>query len=172
MADYHLITIWRIEAPLTEVYAAIHDALRWPDWWPGAECVEQLSGGDANGVNSVLRYAWQGELPYRVVFDVCTTRVDDLVAIEGIARGDLEGTGCWHFSRQGALSVVHFEWHVRSTRLWMNISALFVRQIFVFNHVQVMELGGKGLARLLGVPVPSQENIDLIANEAVRKVAH
>lgn len=172
MADYHLITIWRIEAPLAEVYAVIHDALHWPDWWPGAERVEQVASGDVNGINSVLRYVWQGELPYRVVFDVCTTRIDDLVAIEGKACGDLEGTGCWQFSRQGPLSVIHYEWHVRSTRLWMNLSAPLARLIFVRNHVQVMEQGGKGLARRLGVSIPSQENIDLMAETAVSKAVH
>lgn len=170
MADYHLITIWRIEAPLDEVYAVIHDALHWPEWWPGAECVEQVSGGDAKGVGSVLRYAWQGKLPYSVVFDVCTTRIDDLVAIEGNACGDLEGTGSWRFSRQGELSVIHYEWHVRSTRLWMNLSAPFARPIFVRNHVQIMEQGGIGLARRLGAPVTRQENIDRTADALVPKV--
>lgn len=32
VAEYRLLTIWRIEAPLEEVYAAIHNAPRWPDW--------------------------------------------------------------------------------------------------------------------------------------------
>lgn len=172
MADYHLITIWRIEAPLSEVYGVIHDALHWPDWWPGVARVEQVASGDANGIDCVLRYVWQGELPYRVVFDVRATRIDDLVTIEGYAHGDLEGTGRWHFSRQGAFSVVHFEWHVRSTRLWMNLSAPFARSIFVRNHVQIMEQGGKGLARRLGVPVPSQENIDLTADAVLPKKAN
>lgn len=29
MAEHHLLTIWRIEAPLGEVYAAIHDSPHW-----------------------------------------------------------------------------------------------------------------------------------------------
>ena len=33
MAEYHLLTIWRIEAPLEEVYATIINSLNWPDWW-------------------------------------------------------------------------------------------------------------------------------------------
>ncbi len=172
MADYHLITLWRIEAPLAEVYAVIRDALRWPEWWPGAERVEQVAGGDANGIGSVLRYAWQGELPYCVEFDVCTTRIEEMVAIEGHARGDLEGVGRWHFSRQGSLSVIRYEWHVRTTRLWMNLSAPLARPVFIRNHIQLMEQGGKGLARRLGVPVPSQENVELMADRAAPEVAH
>jgi len=163
VAEYHLLTIWRIEAPLVKVYAAIHDSPRWPDWWPGVQEVKQEASGDADGVNSIWRYSWQGHLPYRVVFEVRPTRVEKLVAIEGIARGDLEGIGRWNFSRQGAVSVVRCEWHVRSTLWWMNLIAPFARSMFIRNHAQVMAQGGEGLARLLESPLVSQENIDLMA---------
>lgn len=43
MAEHHLLTIWRIEAPLEEVYAAIHNSQHWPDWWPtGRSCGREL----------------------------------------------------------------------------------------------------------------------------------
>lgn len=163
MAEYRLLTIWRIEAPLEEVYAAVHDSLRWPDWWPGVQKVEQAAAGDADGINSVWRYSWQGQLPYRLEFEVCATHIENLVAIEGTSRGDLEGVGRWHFSRQGAVSIVRCEWHVRSTRWWMNLIAPVARSMFIRNHALVMEQGGKGLARLLRSPLVSQENIDLMA---------
>ena len=166
MAEYRLLTIWHIEAPLEEVYAAIHDSLRWPQWWPGAQKVEQISAGDSDGIGSVRRYAWQGQLPYRVVFEARTTRIEKLVAIEGTARGDLEGIGRWHFFRQGAASLVRYEWHVRSTRWWMNLSAPLARPLFIRNHALLMEQGGEGLARQLGAPLVGQETIDLLADEA------
>lgn len=168
MAEFRLLTIWRIEAPLEEVYAAIRDSLRWPDWWPGVEKVEQAAAGDADGINSVWRYSWQGKLPYRVEFEVCATRIEKLVAIEGTTRGDLEGVGRWRFSRQGAVSIVHCEWHVRSTRWWMNLIAPVARPLFIRNHALVMERGGEGLARLLSSPLVSQENIDLMAETPPR----
>jgi len=163
MAEYHLLTIWRIEAPLEDVYATIEDSLRWPDWWPSVRKVEQLAGGDATGVDSVRRYAWQGKLPYRVVFDVRATRIEQLVAIEGVATGDLAGTGRWTFSSQGKLSVVRYEWHVHSKRWWMNLVAPVARTIFTRNHAQIMEQGGKALARRLKAPLMGQENTDLMA---------
>lgn len=163
VAEYRLLTIWRIEAPLEEMYAAIHDSLRWPEWWPGAEKVEQIAAGDAAGINSVRRYAWQGQLPYRVVFEVCTTRIEKLVAIEGTARGDLEGIGRWHFSHEAGVSVVRYEWHVRSNRWWMNLTAPVARSMFIRNHGLLMAQGGEGLARRLGSPLVGQETIDLMA---------
>jgi hypothetical protein len=161
VADYHLLTIWRIDAALTQVYDAIHDSMLWPEWWSGAEKVEQTTDGDGNGINSVRRYSWQGELPYPVVFDVRATRIEARVAIEGCARGDLEGSGRWHFAHDGEASVVQFEWHVRSTRWWMNLLAPLARPIFIRNHVKIMAQVGEGLAQRLGTTLVSQENIDL-----------
>lgn len=166
VADYRLLTIWRIEAPLEQVYAAIRNSPRWPDWWPAVQKVEQLNAGGADGIDSVWRYSWQGPLPYRLVFDVRATRIEKWVAIEGVACGDLEGVGRWQFSRQGSVSVVHYEWHVRSNRWWMNLFPALLRPLFIRNHGRLMEQGGEALARLLRAPLVGQENIDLMAGAA------
>lgn len=163
MAEYHLLTVWRIEAPLESVYAAIEDSLRWPDWWPSVRKVEQLADGNAKGIDSVRRYVWQGRLPYRVRFDVRATRIEQNIAIEGVATGDLDGSGRWKFSSRGKLSVVHYEWHVHSKLWWMNLVAPVARAIFVRNHAQIMVQGGKALARRLKAPLMGQENTDLMA---------
>lgn len=163
MAEYHLLTTWRVEAPLAEVYQAIHDSLCWPDWWHGVQRVDRVAAGDKDGIDSVWRYFWRGRLPYQLVFDVCVTRVEAMVAIEGTTRGDLEGVGRWDFASKGAVSTVRCEWHVRSTRWWMNLIAPVARSIFIRNHARVMEQGGHGLAGRLGVPLVSQETVDLLA---------
>jgi len=150
------------------VYAAIRDSQRWPDWWPGVVKVEQREDGEADGCHSVWRYWWQGELPYRVAFEVCVTRIDRLVAIEGTTQGDLEGIGRWNFSQDGATTVVRCEWQVRSTRLWMNLIAPVARSVFIRNHAQVMAQGAEGLARLLNSVLLGQESIDLEDRAAAR----
>lgn len=163
MAAYHLLTIWRIEAPLEDVYTAVQNSLRWPAWWPGVKKVEQLQSGQASGIDSVWRYCWQGNLPYQLVFDVRATRIEPLLAIEGSASGDLEGTGRWYFSSEGAVSVVRYEWQVRSTRWWMNLIAPLARPLFIRNHAQLMAQGAAGLARWLDAPLLGQESRDLLA---------
>lgn len=163
MAEYHLLTIWQINAPLPQVYAAIHDSTHWPDWWQGAEKVEPIADSDGDGINGICRYSWRGKLPYPVVFDIRATRIKKLVAIEGLATGDLEGVGYWHFSRQGPVSVVRFEWHVRSTKWWMNLLAPVARSMFIDNHVWLMARGGEGLAALLRTPPVSHETTELMA---------
>jgi uncharacterized protein YndB with AHSA1/START domain len=169
VAEYQLLTIWRIGAPLTRVYEAIHDSMHWPDWWPGAEKVEQTAEGDSNGINSIRRYSWQGDLPYPVVFEVRATRIETLIAIEGRAQGDLEGSGNWHFSHVGEVSIVRYEWHVRSTRWWMNLLAPLARPMFIRNHTRIMTQGGEGLARRLDATLLGQENIDLMAGNGLPK---
>lgn len=168
MAEYRLLTVWRIAAPLEQVYAAIHDSLRWPEWWPGVLAVEQGLDGDAVGIGSVRHYSWRGNLPYRLKISVHTTRIDQLAMIEGIAHGDLEGTGRWQFSRHGEISVVRYEWHVRSTRWWMNLLAPLARALFIRNHVQVMEQGGIALARRLGGSLVGMESRDLLVENNAR----
>jgi len=161
-----LLSIWRIEAPLEEVYSTILDSLRWPEWWSDVQKVEQMAAGGADGIDNVRRYFWKGQLPYRMVVDVRTTRVEHLVAIEGVAQGDLEGIGCWRFSREGAISVVRYEWHVRSNRWWMNLIAPFARSMFIRNHALVMGKGGEELARRLKSRMIKMESVDLMAETA------
>ena len=171
MAEYHLQTIWRIKAPLEKVYDAILNSLAWPEWWPSVEKVEQTACGDADGISSIRRYSWRGELPYSLILDVRATGIQKLVAIEGEATGDLEGIGRWHFSRKGLITTVHFDWHVHSTKWWMNLVAPVARALFIRNHSLIMTQGGERLARRLKTSLLSQENIDLMASDDQVKTA-
>lgn len=125
-----------------------------------------MAAGNADGIDSVWRYSWQGRLPYRVVFEVRATRIEKLVAIEGSTRGDLEGAGRWDFLQDGKVSIVRCEWHVRSTKWWMNLLAPIARRMFIRNHARVMARGAEGLACLLRSRLLSQETIDLMATTA------
>lgn len=113
------------------------------------ESVEDIAPGDASGIGSVRRYTWRGLLPYRLIFDVRVIHFEPLAVIEGIATGDVEGQGRWSFAAEGAVTVVRYEWQVRTTRPWMNLLAPFAGPLFEWNHNAVMLQGGKGLAQRL-----------------------
>ncbi|WP_213302141.1 SRPBCC family protein [Paraburkholderia sacchari] len=151
MAEFRLTTLWCIEAPLQQVWDAVHDSINWPKWWKNVEAVRELQAGETDGLGAVHRYTWKGVLPYRVIIDVRVTRVAPLVALEGEASGELEGVGRWHFATDGSRTVVRYDWHVRTTRAWMNTLALAppVRLAFRWNHDSIMREGGLALARLL-----------------------
>lgn len=153
--EYRFVTLWHIEAPIEAVCAAICHSLNWPHWWRNVERVDELAIGNAKGIGSVYRYVWKGPLPYRLMFDICIIRFEPLLAIEGIASGDVEGQGRWSFTTKGDVTIVRYEWQVRTTPAWMNLLALFARPLFKWNHDVVMRHGGEALARLLNARLVS-----------------
>ncbi|MGE5469668.1 MAG: SRPBCC family protein [Bacteroidota bacterium] len=161
MANYSLRTVWHIEAPLAVVYSAISEPLRWPEWWPEARLIRQRQAGNADGVGRLLQCTWQGRLPYRLNFDLLTTRLQPEVVVEGRVSGDLEGCGQCRFTQSGTVTVVEHDWQVHTTRRWMNLLAPAVSFLFKHNHAAVMKRGGEGLAALLGVRLLAFEHGDL-----------
>jgi len=149
MMEYHFVTVWHIEAPLEAVCEAIYHSLIWPQWWRNVESVEEITPGNVRGLGSVRRYTWRGRLPYRLTFDIRVIYFVPLAAIEGVASGDVEGKGRWSFSTDGNVTVVRYEWQVRTTPVWMNLLALFARPFIKWNHNGVMQQGGEALARRL-----------------------
>jgi hypothetical protein len=107
-----------------------------------------VEGGD--GVGTVSRMVWRSRLPYRVGFEVTTTRVERPHLMEGRAVGELTGTGRWRLYEAGGVTAVLYEWDVATTRAWMNLLAPVARPVFERNHNWVMARGGEGIARLLG----------------------
>jgi uncharacterized protein YndB with AHSA1/START domain len=151
MAEYAFLTTWLLESPRPPVWEAIHDQESWPRWWRGVEEASAVSrppgGGDVGTVSSMV---WRSLLPYRVHFEVTTTRVEPMILLEGRARGELEGVGRWRFYEQEGVTAVLYEWNVATTKPWMNRMAPLLRPAFEWNHDWVMARGGEGLARLLG----------------------
>jgi len=151
VAAYRFLTTWCLEAPVERVFETIHDSKRWPEWWKGVESTTELEPGDEDGVGGLGRYVWRSRLPYELTFNVRTTRVERPWLIEGVAEGELAGTGRWQlFERRGTTAVL-YQWDVRTTARWMNLLAPIARPVFAWNHDVVMLQGAEGLARWLGV---------------------
>jgi uncharacterized protein YndB with AHSA1/START domain len=153
MAEYAFLTTWLLESPREPVWEAIHAQEKWPSWWRGVEEASELRRGDETGLGSVSRMVWKSLMPYRVSFEVTTTRIEYPTLMEGRAVGELEGTGRWRLYEQDGVTAVLYEWNVRTTRAWMNLLAPVARPVFAVNHDYVMRNGGQGLARLLGAPL-------------------
>ena len=151
MASYEFITIWKVKAPQQQVWDLIFNSDRWPTWWRGVEQVEKLKEGDANHVGAVMRYTWKSKLPYRLVFDMETTRVKPISTIEGLSIGELQGHGLWTLTHENGITTARYDWNVETTKAWMNLLAPIARPFFSWNHDVVMGWGGEGLARKLGV---------------------
>jgi hypothetical protein len=151
VAEYSFLTTWLLESPREPVWEALHDQEAWPSWWRGVEVAEEVSRppGGAD-VGTVSRMVWRSLLPYRVEFEILTTRVERPTLLEGRASGALAGVGRWRLYEQEGVTAVLYEWDVLTTKPWMNRLAPLLRPVFEWNHDWVMTRGGEGLAAQLG----------------------
>jgi uncharacterized protein YndB with AHSA1/START domain len=153
MADYEFVTNWQFDAPQEKVWSLIFAPERWPEWWRGVEKVEKLKEGDANHTGAIHRYTWKSKLPYRLVFEMETTRVEPISLLEGRAIGELQGRGRWQLSSEGngddTITRVRYDWKVETTKRWMNLAAPIARPIFRWNHNVIMGWGEEGLRKRL-----------------------
>ncbi len=153
MAEYHFSTIWRIKAPLQEVWDTLYHPDSWPDWWKNLQQVVEIGKGDDLGIGALHRYTWKGALPYRITFDIHISNIVPLQLLEGQASGEVEGSGQWFLVYDGTYTLARYVWHVRTNTAWMNYLAPLASPLFRWNHHTVMREGAKGLARKLGTSV-------------------
>ena len=148
--QYRFLTTWLLESPKEPVWDAIFDQKSWPSWWRGVEDVVELDPGDEDGVGSHSRLTWRSKLPYDLVFEARTVRVQRCHLIEAKAEGELSGTGRWRLFEQDGVTAVLYEWNVATSKRWMNALSPLLRPAFEWNHNWVMRNGGRGIAELLG----------------------
>jgi hypothetical protein len=154
--QFHLVTQWVMAAPPVSVWEALSKPEGWPTWWRAVERVELIEPGDASGLGAYRRFTWRTALPYTIVFNMRTTRIEPLSIIEGRADGELDGTGRWTLSPGGTGTLVRYDWIVEMTRPWMRVLAV-LRPVFAWNHNKVMEWGREGLERRLGAQARSPD---------------
>jgi uncharacterized protein YndB with AHSA1/START domain len=151
MNRYELVSHWHFAAPVDCIWDALYAPEDWPKWWKYVLAVVELEPGDASGVGAVRRYTWSSRLPYRLSFSMRTSAVQAPQLLEGIAYGELNGTGRWTLSQQDGTTHVRYDWQVATSRAWMNALAPVMAPLFRWNHGEVMAEGARGLARYLGV---------------------
>lgn len=149
MADYSLVTLWRLPAPIERVWECLIHSERWPLWWKFVEKVEAIAPGDAEGIGSVRRYTWRTRLPYKLTFELQSTHVEKYSELEAIASGDLEGYGKCRLVEEKPYTLVRFEWNVRPGSAWIQWLSPLARPLFIWNHQKVMQAGEKALVHLL-----------------------
>ena len=156
MAEYNFETVWRLRAPIADVWTAIAQSEKWPHWWRGVVSVETLAKPDASGIGGQQRFVWRSKLPYSLAFEMQTTRVEPPALLEGHASGELEGTGTWRLAESDGVTAVRYTWRVKTTRPWMNLLAPLLRPAFAWNHDWVMASGADGLSKLLDAELLSK----------------
>jgi hypothetical protein len=149
MPDYHFVSTWRIQAPIEKVWEEIFHSEHWPSWWKYVDRVDELDPGDANGLGRRQHLVFTTRLPYRLGFDTRVRRVEPPTTLEAVATGELEGVGRWTLAPEPGGTLVRYDWHVRTTRWWMNLAAPVARPAFTWNHDALMHEAAESLARRL-----------------------
>jgi hypothetical protein len=150
LREFNLVSEWRLGAPIERVWEALVRPQDWPRWWRYLQEAVPVAAGNGRGIGTRTRYVWTSRLPYRLAFEMRSTRAEPPVLLEGDASGDLEGRGRWLLARGAGMTTVRYEWRVRTTKRWMNLAAPLLAPLFAWNHDQVMCAGGRGLAEYLG----------------------
>lgn len=153
MAQYFFKTVWKVNAPVAQVWEVIKDAANWPQWWRGVLSVREIEKGNTDGIGVVSQHIWKSRLPYKLMFTTVSTLIDTFHTMEGIAYGELIGTGRWEFSEENGWTTVTYFWNVKTTVPWMNFFAPFLGFIFKWNHDVVMHWGGTGIGKKLNCKV-------------------
>ena len=151
MADYAFLTTWLLESPREPVFEAIYDQASWPQLVArGGGGRGAAAGRRTSGVGTVSRMVWKSLLPYRVEFEVTTTRVERPHLLEG-RRGRRADRG------RPLAPLRAGRRHRRPLRVERGDDqgldeplAPLARPVFEWNHDWVMARGGEGIAHLLG----------------------
>jgi hypothetical protein len=147
--NYSFVTHWAVDAPIDDVWAELYRPIDWPRWWRGVIAVDQLEAGDAAGLGSYYRIVMRSALPYRLSFNVRTTRLERPTIIEAAADGELEGLGRWTLAAERTGTAIRYDWNVATTKRWMRALAPIARPIFEWNHDVIMRWGLEGLEERL-----------------------
>ena len=148
-SHYSFVTHWTIAAPPPVVWDELHAVTAWPQWWRGMLAADRLDAGDANGLGACYRLVMRSVLPYRLTFNVRTTRLERPTTIEAHSDGDLVGVGLWTLTAAGGGTALRYDWNVDVSKSWMRVLAPVARPIFEWNHDAIMKWGEEGLKRRL-----------------------
>lgn len=148
-AHFDLVSHWRLQAPLPDVWQALTDTEGWPRWWPGVTAVQRLAEGDAQGVGRRRRICFRTGLGYRLDLVLEVTEVRRHERLRACAGGTLAGEGIWLLAQApadlGGHTDVTFVWRVHLPPGWLRRVAPLLAPLFRWNHRRVMRAGRVGL---------------------------
>jgi len=145
---YEIVSHWRVDGDIDEVFAVLTDAQAMPRWWPQAyTAVSAVAPGDADGRGRVSDIVTRGFLPYDVKWRLTVVDIEPPTTIRIVAEGDLSGEGEWRLNQDGETVTLSYTWRVRVEKPWMRRLEFLLKPLFAVNHKYVMRRGEAGLTR-------------------------
>lgn len=153
IAYFDLVSHWRLDAPVGNVWRAITETEHWPRWWPGVVGVKKLRSGDGTGVGLLQEISFRTGLGYRLHLQLEVTEVLREERLRARAAGTLAGEGIWLMKQAlpelGGHTDVTFVWRVTLPPGILCRLAPLLGPLFRWNHKRVMRAGRIGLTQYL-----------------------
>jgi len=150
-ARFELLTHWHLDAPIEAVWAELTHPEHWPAWWPYMLEATRVAEGAPDGLGAVTRLRLRSLIGYGMSVQMRTVQIKRPHRLRGRAHGEFDGEGLWELEADGATTRVSYLWSVDLKRPWMRLLTPLAAPLFRWNHRGVMQAGGQGLARHLGV---------------------
>ncbi|POX37919.1 polyketide cyclase [Streptomyces sp. Ru73] len=140
---YRFRSVWLLDAPPPDVYAALEGVESYPRWWPQ---VAEVHRTDAHSGTARIRSV----LPYSLRITARETRHDPAAGVlETALHGDIDGWARWTVRAHGSGTRALYEQEVEVRRPLMRRLAYPGRPFFRLNHALMMRAGRRGLAAWL-----------------------
>lgn len=150
MAHYMFETDWELTAPIEQVFEVLSHPEEFESWWPCVTRSALVSEGDLDGVGARSRYTIKSPLLYTMTFDLKAIEAERPNRLRTVVRGDLVGTGTFLLEAAGTGTRIRFNWHVATTKTWMNAAAVLAKPMLAWAHDRVMLEGCEAMADHLG----------------------
>jgi hypothetical protein len=147
-ADYYRFDhVWRIGAPVQQVFDTLADIRGYPDWWPQVLTVRAL---DEDHADVTIRSA----LPKTLHLVLGDMDVEPGTGVLDVSiTGDMTGYARWYVVRAGRVTEATYLQEVHVGERALRAMSLLIRPILRFNHNVMMRAGERGLAAHLHAPI-------------------
>lgn len=146
-SHFHLVSEWRVRAPLERVYGALADLRSLAEFWPSVRVTGSNATREIIGRRAQLEI--RGLLPIGLRAEVEIVGAAPEREIVVTSRGDLKGHGRWLLSERAGVTRARFEWDVDLTHPRLQRLARGLRPFLIASHRWAMWRGERGLRRML-----------------------
>jgi Polyketide cyclase / dehydrase and lipid transport len=140
---YRFESRWRVKASPEEVTEILSDAPGLARWWPQVYLEVRETEPKVYALHT------RGRLPYTLRWNFRVTESHPPNGFSIKAWGDLEGTGVWTFTPDGAFTEIHFLWVVDANKPLLRWLSPVLKPAFEVNHKWAMARGEESLIREL-----------------------
>jgi hypothetical protein len=137
---------WRFDVPVEQLWAAVSDTGRFPEWFPWLEA-DHLG---PLAVGTVATFVVDPPLPYDLRLTVTVRRVESMALVEGVVGGDLSGPARLEVATDGPGSRARLVWSLEVRRRLLVVGERFARPAMVWGHDAVVRKGLERFAAVLG----------------------